>query len=469
MKDKNWTDIVSKQGDLRHFASMAIRKSGKSEHTSAQEIDFLFRIALSEEPLTPRQITNAMGISKTIVSRLTDHLESKGFICKEASASDRRSYCIRITGAGKDEIDRISTDTEYNSKTLLDGSLDTRVYTKNATRVDISDHVKAGQYQLSIDTAATQAGPVTANQNYNSTAPVGASGTMSINGSKVEIEAADTYAEAFEKIRNAAETGETTVQIDGTSGALSFTADRYGMSSILEIGFDNQQLAAALGFTASGGNSVVEDPENKGSYVYGQIQNGKVIVPSGTDAEVTLTKPSDGTGFGDTATVKTDGNKITVTDRAGFEMSFLADAGYTGKLDFDVTDIGTMALHIGANEDQETRVRIPDVSCKSLYIDDADVTTVNGAGRGITQFDDAISKVSEVRSRLGAYQNRLESTVSSLDTFEENMTGAQSRLTDADMASEMTDYTHQNVLNQAAISVLTQANDLPQQVLQILQ
>ena len=95
--------------------------------------------------------------------------------------------------------------------------------------------MKAGQYQLSIDTAATQAGPVTANQNYNSTAPVGASGTMSINGSKVEIEAADTYAEAFEKIRNAAETGETTVQIDGTSGALSFTADRYGMSSILEI------------------------------------------------------------------------------------------------------------------------------------------------------------------------------------------------------------------------------------------
>ena len=94
MKDKNWTDIVSKQGDLRHFASMAIRKSGKSEHTSAQEIDFLFRIALSEEPLTPRQITNAMGISKTIVSRLTDHLESKGFICKEASA-----YVLLLSGS----------------------------------------------------------------------------------------------------------------------------------------------------------------------------------------------------------------------------------------------------------------------------------------------------------------------------------------------------------------------------------
>ena len=376
--------------------------------------------------------------------------------------ADKEAIQKEITSL-KDEVDRISTDTEYNSKSLLDGSLDTRVYTKNATRVDISDHVKAGQYQLSIDTAATQAGPVTANQNYNSTAAIGASGTMSINGSKVEIEATDTYAEAFEKIRNAAETGETAVKVE-TNGALSFTSERYGASATLEIAFDNQQIVTALGFTG-----VVEDPENKGSYVYGQIQNGKVIVPSGTDAEVTLTKPGDGTGFGDTATVKTDGNKITVTDRAGFEMSFLADAGYTGDLDFDVTDIGTMALHIGANEDQETKVRIPEVSCKSLYIDDVDVTTVNGAGRGITKFDDAISKVSEVRSRLGAYQNRLESTVSSLDTFEENMTGAQSRLTDADMASEMTDYTHQNVLNQAAISVLTQANDLPQQVLQILQ
>lgn len=376
--------------------------------------------------------------------------------------ADKEAIQKEITSL-KDEVDRISTDTEYNSKSLLDGSLDTRVYTKNATRVDISDHVKAGQYQLSIDTAATQAGPVTANQKYNSTAAIGASGTMSINGSKVEIEATDTYAEAFEKIRNAAETGETAVKVE-TNGALSFTSERYGASATLEIAFDNQQIVTALGFTG-----VVEDPENKGSYVYGQVQNGKVIVPSGTDAEVTLKKPGDGTGFGDTATWRTDGNKITVTDRAGFEMSFLADAGYTGNLDFDVTDIGTMALHIGANEDQETKVRIPEVSCKSLYIDDADVTTVNGAGRGITQFDDAISKVSEVRSRLGAYQNRLESTVSSLDTFEENMTGAQSRLTDADMASEMTDYTHQNVLNQAAISVLTQANDLPQQVLQILQ
>lgn len=119
--------------------------------------------------------------------------------------------------------------------------------------------------------------------------------------------------------------------------------------------------------------------------------------------------------------------------------------------------------------DQNMEVRISEVSCESLYIDDLDVTTVTGADRAMASLDEAIAQVSEVRSRLGAYENRLEYSTESLDAFEENMTGAMSRLTDVDMAEEMTNYTHLNVLNQASISVLTQANDLPQQVLQILQ
>lgn len=105
--DNNWTNLVAKQGDLRHFASMAIKKAGKSVHTSAQEIDLLFRVAVSQNPPTPGQLTHSMGISKTIVSRLTDKLEGKGFIIKERSGSDRRSYCIRITDSGKEEIDRM--------------------------------------------------------------------------------------------------------------------------------------------------------------------------------------------------------------------------------------------------------------------------------------------------------------------------------------------------------------------------
>ncbi len=74
-----------------------------------------------------------------------------------------------------------------------------------------------------------------------------------------------------------------------------------------------------------------------------------------------------------------------------------------------------------------------------------------------------------MRSRLGAYQNRLEHTVSNLDVTVENMTSAYSRIMDVDMAEEMTNYSTQQVLSQAGVSMMAQANERPSQVLQLLQ
>ncbi len=400
--------------------------------------------ALSE---TTSILQRMRELSVQAASNATMSLEEKKAVQKEIESL-------------KDEINRISTDTEYNTKSLLDGSLDTRVYAEHATRINISDAVSADQYLLTVDVAATQAGPVLAAADYTSGTAVGTAGTMSINGVEIDIAATDTYAQVYQKLRDSAEIGEAYVEFDTATNQINFYSTAYGSQGALKITFDDDTLATALGITG------VTYDADEDSFVYTDAAGN---IPTGTDAQITLTKPGDGTGFGDTASVSVDGNKITVTDRKGFSLSFMAEAGYAGDIEFDVTDIGTMILHIGANTDQEMDVRIPEVSCESLYIDLVDVTTVHGADRAITSFDDAISKVSEVRSKLGAYQNRLESSVASLDTFEENMTGALSRLTDADMADEMTDYAHQNVLNQAAISVLTQANDLPQQVLQILQ
>jgi len=83
--------------------------------------------------------------------------------------------------------------------------------------------------------------------------------------------------------------------------------------------------------------------------------------------------------------------------------------------------------------------------------------------------NDAVVFISSVRSGLGAYQNRLEHTISSLDITNENMTAAYSRIMDADMAEEMTEYTTLQVLAQASTSMLAQANERPSQVLQLLQ
>ena len=113
-------------------------------------------------------------------------------------------------------------------------------------------------------------------------------------------------------------------------------------------------------------------------------------------------------------------------------------------------------------------IRIPEISTESLYLDTVDVTVYMGAGRAITTIDEAIKKISGARSSIGAFQNRLEYASKSLQETSLNMTAAFSLITDADMAEEMTEYAQQNILDQAAVSVLTQANDLPQQVLSLL-
>lgn len=391
----------------------------------------------------------------------------------------------------KKEVDRISNDTEYNGKKLLNGSLDQRVYTDHATRVQISDKVEPGTYELQIEKAATQA-KVSSGVDFNQMATINQSGTMEINGSKVKIEATDTWVQAYEKIREAAEIGEVTAERDPVTGNVSFTSVAYGAQQHVAISFDNEALANAMNFGKAGGNAFVEDTKN-GIWVYGkQVKDPAtgathIETPAGTDIEFAKTAAGkiDLKGFTSSATVATDGNRVTITDIGGLSLSFLVDAGYEknaagtdhqgkpvpydGKLIFEVTDIGSMTLHIGANEDQNMQMRMPEISTKSLYIDDLDVTTVTGADRGITSLDFAIAQVSGARSRMGAYENRLEHSTASLDAFEENMTGAYARIKDVDMAEEMTNYTHQNVLNQAAISVLTQANEMPQQILQILQ
>lgn len=351
----------------------------------------------------------------------------------------------------KQEIDRVSKDTEFNTKSLLDGSIQRRVYTKNATRVSVSDSVVAGSYSVSIDRAAQQANMEADNTAFNDmTAAIGVSGQVNINGSLINIQDTDTYEEVYEKLREGGETGETLVDVVG--GKLSFTSTAYGEKGEISLSVNNPALADKLGFAATS-----------------PVTQGNTLTAFGQNAEVDIRGTN--SGFADTATVALDGNRITVSDRNGFSISFMADANLAAgtEIDIEVTNMGSMDLQIGANENQIMTVAIPEVTTETLYLDDLDVTTVNGASRAIATLDEALTRVTAIRSSLGAYENRLDYAVSSLDETTENMTSALSRIQDVDMALEMSNYTQQNVLEQAAISVLTQANDLPQQTLQLLQ
>ncbi|MCT4611986.1 MAG: flagellinolysin [Clostridia bacterium] len=125
-------------------------------------------------------------------------------------------------------------------------------------------------------------------------------------------------------------------------------------------------------------------------------------------------------------------------------------------------------IHIGANKDQMMTFELEDVTTYSLGIGGMDVVDDVKVQESIGLIDDAINSVSATRSKMGAYINRLEHTISNLSTSAENMTAAQSRIEDVDMAKEMMTFTKNNILSQAAQSMLAQANQAPQGVLQLL-
>ncbi len=163
---------------------------------------------------------------------------------------------------------------------------------------------------------------------------------------------------------------------------------------------------------------------------------------------------------------------VTIKGSNGFELKLdLNDApnGTVTDLKVEISDVGPMRLQVGANEGQILAVEIPPISLRNMGIERIDVSTQAGAQDALNRMDGAIGFVSRVRGKLGAYQNRLESTVNSLDVSEESMTAAYSRLMDVDMAEEMTQYTTNQILTQAGTSMLAQANERPSQVLQLLQ
>ena len=135
----------------------------------------------------------------------------------------------------------------------------------------------------------------------------------------------------------------------------------------------------------------------------------------------------------------------------------------------DVTGAGAMRLQVGANEGQVIAIDIPNLDAESLGVAGLDITTEDKATAAIDRIGDAINQLSAVRAKIGAYANRIEHTITNLDTTEENMTASYSQIMDVDMAKEMTEYSTVQVLVQASTSVLAQANERPQQVLQLLQ
>lgn len=136
---------------------------------------------------------------------------------------------------------------------------------------------------------------------------------------------------------------------------------------------------------------------------------------------------------------------------------------------FEVAAGGSVSVMIGANATQNITIDIGDMRATAFTgLSTIAVNTASNAESAVTTIQNAINKVSTERSKLGAFQNRLEHTIANLGTSSENLTAAESRIRDVDMAKEMMNFSKNNILSQAAQAMLAQANQQPQGVLQLL-
>ena len=149
-------------------------------------------------------------------------------------------------------------------------------------------------------------------------------------------------------------------------------------------------------------------------------------------------------------------NRIQSTTQ--FNTMNLLDGSFKGKY-----------IQVGANKGQTLTISISQMNAASIGVSKLDVKSNSKAGEAMSKIQKAIESVSDQRAKLGAIQNRLEHTINNLNTTSENTAAAESRIRDTDMATEMVEYSKNNILQQAGQSMLAQANQQTQGVLSLLQ
>ncbi|MCL0106423.1 hypothetical protein M1N78_01760 [Peptococcaceae bacterium] len=354
----------------------------------------------------------------------------------DTNTADDRAEIQKEIDQLKTEIDRIANTTEFNTKKLLNGMVAaTASVTPGNTNIDTAEVVdavlKTGTYNVGVSTVIDVG---VADITDSGTGL----GTASITIGDFSVASFGVYQLRVGEDPHNDERKKLTL-IDGNTGEV--------------LGMVNNVSTTA-------GTTIMRGITFNNTAIIG---NGTVNFEIEGNANFIL-KDADGIQLAPVLSV-TDHNKPYVEIK-GLKLSFNADLA-PGTATITVMN-NALVAQVGANEHQMMRITINDMSAKALGVDEVNVMSVEGAGKAITAVNEAIQEVSAERSKLGAYQNRLEHTISNLSIAAENLTAAESRIRDVDMAKEMMEFTRASILNQAATAMLAQANQMPQGVLQLL-
>lgn len=380
------------------------------------------------------------------------------------------------------EITRIGNQTEFNGTALLDGSFTNQIFQIGANAnqtISIDALVDARSSSLG-NNALTADGTVTGNV---------VTGSATANGISAETDLTVSTTDAAGSLLTS-----SAITYDANAGAniIAGAIDRAGASVDVDAAASNSATLSGL----SGAGTITftldtQTDDGDGTFTAVSASISAVVTDQNDLSGIVSAINGQSSTTGITAEFTTAGNKssITLSTTDGRNIgigSFASDGGATESISFDgntLTEGGTVdAVKTGTVELSSSRGAIATANADATVFASAgtnnssfsslaatDISSAAGAQSALAIVDAALDSINSSRADLGAYQNRFESTIANLSTTAENLSAARSRIQDADFAQETAALTRAQILQQAGLSVLSQANAQPQNVLALLQ
>lgn len=448
--------------------SSGVRINSGADDPAGLQISEGFRSQITSMDQALRNNSDASNFAKTAegalseVNRLLNDARSLAIANSNdatLTVSQKQANQNQLTSI-LSSVDRISSNTSYGTKKLLDGSAGVQATITDSTKVQSfalggtiggTSITTGNTMTLNVTTAAVKAtangrngGAVTVAAFGATAVGAGNAGSFSVNGTTFTTTAATTNAEMVNMVNaKSAETGVTMdIYMNGANATLRLTSNKFGtVGNAVNISSSSAAFSAVGSANLAGGVDAV----------------ATVDVLGGTPKNFTAVPGTDGLTLGDS-----DGNRIVLTALGGTTVA----SSTVGQV-----QANSSQFQIGANAGQTTTLSLSSSSASSLGLTgtSADIMSVANSATTLAAIDTAINTVSGQRGSIGNFmRNVIDSNTRALGVAKENLEASDSSIRDTDMAAEMTKYTQLQVLQQAGLSMLAQANSSSSAVLSLL-
>lgn len=450
--------------------SSGLRINSAADDAAGYSISQRMTSQINGDNTAVQNTNNAVSLAQTAegdLSQITSNLQSVYSLAVEAanatnSSSDRQSLNNEAQQLLQ-EVNRVATTSSFNGVNLLDGSFTGAQFQVGA---DAGDTITIGSIaSAQIDSIGSATAYTATSGAFGSTAEgiaAGGSGVtdgMTINGVNVQASSGNSASDIVNAI-NASNAGVTASA--QTLAVGSYAAQSSGSLSTGDLVINGVDVTGSFSSTSQLTSLINSQVSGVTASIDG---NGNLDLTSADGANITVQVTANGsalTGFnasaantGAAGSVTQSANQVAITSNNGSAFSLTTGAAATS----GDTVAGFTASTTAAASSSTT----------GSALSNLDLSTVAGATSALTALQNALNSIDSSNAALGAYQNRFESAVQTLQTNSQNLTAARATIEDADYAQATASETSASVLEQAGIAVLGQANSQPQQILSLLQ